>query len=79
MLASEELNRIQTLNSQISNIVLTLGQIEINKSLLEENKKGLLLNYSQLQKEQDELASELTQKYGDGNIDLATGELTKTE
>ena len=78
-LTSEELNRIQTLNSQINNIALTLGQIEINKSLLEENKKGLLLNYSQLQKEQDELASELTQKYGDGNIDLTTGELTKTE
>jgi predicted nuclease with TOPRIM domain len=78
-LTLEELDKLQHINTELSNVIVSLGQIEINKSLLEENKKSLLANYSQLQKEQGELATELTQKYGDGNIDLITGDFTKIE
>jgi predicted nuclease with TOPRIM domain len=78
-LTPEELDRLRHINTELSNTIVSLGQIEINKSLLEENKKSLLANYSHLQKEQGELATELTQKYGDGNIDLTTGEFTKIE
>jgi predicted nuclease with TOPRIM domain len=78
-LTPEELIRLQSTNTELSNIAVSLGQIEINKSFLENDKKSLLDRYSQLQKVQEELATELTQKYGEGNIDLTTGEFTKIE
>ena len=77
-LTAEELNSLQSINEELSNTLLSLGQIEINKSLLEENKQTLLTNFSQLQQKQEKLAVELTQKYGDGNINLTTGEFTKS-
>jgi predicted nuclease with TOPRIM domain len=78
-LASEELSKLQDLNSKVADIVTSLGQIEIQISLLQENKKSLLDSFAQIQQDQDQLAQELTQKYGDGKIDIATGEFTKAE
>jgi len=73
---SEDLKRLQDLNTEISNIIVSLGQIELNKAALENQKNQLLANFAQLQQTQEELANDLTQKYGDGNIDLASGEIT---
>ena len=78
-LAPEELSRLQEANNKVADIVASLGQIEINKSILEENKKSLLANFSQIQQDQEQLATELTQKYGDGTIDITSGEFTKAE
>ena len=76
-LAPEELSRLQEFNNKAADIVASLGQIEIQISLLQENKKSLLASFSQIQQEQDQLATELTQKYGDGTIDITSGEFTK--
>jgi predicted nuclease with TOPRIM domain len=78
-LTPEELENLKSINTELNSIVVSLGQIEINKSLLETNKQNLLANFSQLQKNQEKLATELTQKYGDGSIDINTGEFTKAE
>jgi hypothetical protein len=78
-LAPEELSRLQELNSKVADIVTSLGQIEIQISLLKENKRSLLDSFAQIQQDQEVLAQELTQKYGDGKIDITTGEFTKTE
>jgi hypothetical protein len=76
-LASEELSKLQDSNAKIADIIASLGQIEINKSILEENKKSLLASFVQIQQDQEVLAQELTQKYGDGTIDITSGEFTK--
>lgn len=76
-LAPEELSRLQDLNNKVAEIIASLGQVEIQMSLLQKNKESLLANFSQLQQEQDQLATELTQKYGDGTIDITSGEFTK--
>jgi septation ring formation regulator EzrA len=78
-LAPEELSKLQDLNSKVADIVTSLGQIEIQISLLKDNKRSLLDSFTQIQQDQDQLAQELTQKYGDGKIDIATGEFTKAE
>ncbi len=78
-LTPEELSRLQEGNNKASDIVTSLGQIEIQISLLQKNKEFLLTSFTQLQQDQDQLAQELTQKYGDGKIDIATGEFTKAE
>jgi hypothetical protein len=78
-LASEELSKLQDLNSKVADIVTSLGQIEIQISLLKDNKRSLLDSFDQIQQDQDQLAKELTQKYGDGTIDMISGEFTKVE
>jgi septation ring formation regulator EzrA len=78
-LAPEELSKLQDLNNKVADIITSLGQIEIQVSLLQENKKSLLDNFTQIQQDQDQLAKELTQKYGDGKINITTGEFTKAE
>jgi len=76
-LAPEELSRLQEANNKVADIVASLGQIEIQMSLLQKNKESLLTSFSQIQQDQDQLAAELTQKYGDGTIDITSGEFTK--
>ena len=78
-LTPEELSRLQEANNKIADIVASLGQIEIQISLLKDNKRSLLDTFAQIQQDQEQLATELTQKYGDGTIDITSGEFTKAE
>ena len=78
-LAPEELSRLQEANNKVADIVASLGQIEIQISLLKDNKRSLLDTFTQIQQDQEQLATELTQKYGDGTIDITSGEFTKVE
>ena len=78
-LAPEELSRLQEANNKVADIVASLGQIEIQISLLKDNKRSLLDTFTQIQQDQEQLATELTQKYGDGTIDITSGEFTKAE
>ena len=78
-LAPEELSRLQEANNKVADIVASLGQIELQISLLKDNKRSLLDAFTQIQQDQEQLAQELTQKYGDGTIDMTSGEFTKTE
>jgi len=76
-LAPEELSRLQEFNNKAADIVVSLGQIEIQISFLQANKESLLDDFSQLQLDQNQLVAELTQKYGDGTIDMTSGEFIK--
>lgn len=67
----QDLKRLQDLNQEAGNIIIWLGQIEIEKSALEAQKTQLLNNFSQLQKIQDEIIK----KYGEGTVNLDTGEI----
>lgn len=74
-LDSKDLERLQNLNNEINTLALSLGQIELEKAILETQKSNLLNTFSQLQKSQEELAEELSEKYGNGSINLNTGEI----
>ena len=78
-LTPEELSKLQESNNKVADIVASLGQIEIQISLLKDNKRSLLDTFAQIQQDQEQLATELTQKYGDGTIDITSGEFTKAE
>ena len=78
-LTPEELSKLQELNIKATEIITSLGQIEIQVSSLQASKESLLDDFFQLQQDQDQLATELTQKYGDGKINVASGEFTKAE
>ena len=76
-LSPEELENLNSINEEYTSILISLGRIETEKLSLEKQKQNLTLQFEKLQSKEQDLAAALTQKYGDGNIDLNTGEFTK--
>jgi len=75
-LSKEELEKLNTFSKKQEEITVTLGQLDIQKALLEGQRSMILEELSKLQEKQNVTAKELQSKYGDGNIDLDTGEFT---
>lgn len=78
-LTSEELEKLQKFQTQNNQITNSLGQIEIQKQVLESQKIDILQQLSKLQEESSELSKELQEKYGNGSIDIETGEFTSED
>ena len=78
-LSQEELDVLNQLQQTQSNIISSLGQIEYSIQLLELQKEGLTEQIEQLKQNESKIGQDLTQKYGNGTIDLNAGTFTKTE
>jgi len=63
---------LKDLQTEGNELIFSLGQLEAQKVSLYSSVK-------EVQGKQDKLGKELQEKYGDGNIDLETGEFTKPE
>jgi predicted transcriptional regulator len=78
----EEVNSINQLRLEVSNVFTQLGQLSIEKKRrmneLESVEAQLLQKHSELQQQEQELFKGLNEKYGDGNYDPQTGEFTPT-
>jgi predicted nuclease with TOPRIM domain len=77
-LTEEELNQLREFQTKNNEILNTLGQIEVQKAILEGNSTSLLSEMADLREKQNKMSKELQEKYGDGNINLDTGEFTKS-
>jgi chromosome segregation ATPase len=82
-LTPEELQQIQELQKQYNQFVFDLGSIEAQiqgllaqKELLEKEKSGVLSDIKTLGDKERELVVNLQEKYGMGNINPQTGEIT---
>jgi hypothetical protein len=78
-LSQEELDSIKQLQNQQQTLISQFGQIEYQVQLLELQKDQLVETMGELQKEETKTGQELTQKYGNGTVDLESGTFTKTE
>lgn len=78
-LSQEEIETLTKLQNTQVNIVNALGQLEYNIQLLELQKEGLTEQIEELKKSETKIGQDLTQKYGNGSIDLDTGIFTKVE
>lgn len=78
-LPQEELNSLIQLQETQNRIVASLGQIEYNIQLLELQKEQLVEQIEELKKSEIKIGQDLTQKYGNGSIDLDSGTFIKTE
>ena len=76
-LSPEELDELQRISNGVNEITTSLGKIEIDKLFLENNRNTLLSSLDELYKSQDDFGKKLAEKYGDGTIDMASGEFTK--
>tara|TARA_B100001559_G_scaffold316515_1_gene320181 strand:- start:81 stop:329 length:249 start_codon:yes stop_codon:yes gene_type:complete len=78
VLSQEELNNLATLQQQQDNFVVQLGQVEYQISTLERQKNIIRQNIESFEKQQIELGDQLKQKYGEGTINLESGEFVKS-
>jgi hypothetical protein len=82
-LTTEELDQIKELQQQYNKFVFDLGSIEaqlqnllINKKLIEDEKTNALADIASLGDKEKALVTSLQEKYGVGNINIETGEIT---
>jgi hypothetical protein len=82
-LTQEELAQIQEMQTQYNKFVFELGSFEAQiqgilqqKALLEKEKDGIISDIKTLGEKERELVKVLQEKYGAGNIDPQTGEIT---
>jgi chromosome segregation ATPase len=82
-LTEEELQSIKELQTQYNKFVFELGSIEAQlqgllaqKTLIEEEKENIILDLKKLGDREKEVVTTLQGKYGVGNINPETGEIT---
>jgi len=76
VLTQEELTQLTNLQNQQNDLIMNLGSVEYRIFLLEQNKEIFKAQILELEKLNNELGQQLTEKYGSGNINLETGEIT---
>jgi hypothetical protein len=75
VLTQEELTSLRDLRDRQNNILAGLGSIEYRITLLENNKSALKSQIAELEQANATLGAQLTEKYGNGDLDLETGEI----
>lgn len=82
-LTQEEITSIKELQAQYNKSVFELGSVEAQlhyllaqSKSLETEKNNILSDMNKIGEKEKELVDSLQEKYGAGNIDLATGEIS---
>lgn len=73
-LTEEEIKTIKDLQSTRDGIIVELGNIEAYFAEVKARKEELYLELKSLKEKDREVGKELSDKYGDGSIDLEKGE-----
>ena len=80
---SKELGKIKDLQTKYQTITAKMGQLEVDRILLEQamsrletNRESLIKEYEGTQAEEKQFVSDLNTKYGAGNVNLETGVFT---
>jgi len=78
LLQKAELDTIKEIQQTELNLVDQLGSIEYQIQTLKLQKDNLTNEIVKLQTKSQKFGEDLQQKYGDGNINIETGEFTKS-
>tara|TARA_B100000963_G_scaffold192561_1_gene167651 strand:+ start:7284 stop:7532 length:249 start_codon:yes stop_codon:yes gene_type:complete len=78
VLTQEELNNLATLQKDQDNFVVQLGQIEYQINTLEKQKSIIKQNIESFENKQIKIGDQLKEKYGEGTVNLESGEFVKT-
>ena len=76
-LSQEELDQINSLRSLTQQLQSAFGQVEFQTQILDLRKDKLVEQLESLQQQEAELGQQLTEKYGNGTINLEEGVFTK--
>lgn len=78
-LTQEELTTLKSINERNRAVIAEFGEIEILKLQLDDRRKYAEEYLTNLRNEQDANGKALTEKYGNGSINLETGEFEPSE
>ena len=78
-LSEEELKTLRDYQQTQNQITFDLGNVDIQRAILEGQRSSILDELANLQEKSNKTAKELQDKYGEGNINLKTGEFTLTK
>ena len=70
----EELTEIRDLQQLFNTVVYQAGQVSLEKLALEKKEDQVEANFDEIKRREQELVSKLTTTYGQGKINLETGE-----
>jgi hypothetical protein len=76
-LTQTELDRLKLIREDVLQAVSALGELEYQKTLIDDQVKQVKENILEIKKKETELVSELNDKYGMVSINLETGEFSK--
>ena len=72
----EELSSLQNFQAKTDQLVTQLGRVYLSKIKLNEQEDLLKNEIQKIEKEEQELAKSLSDKYGRGSLDINTGTFT---
>jgi septal ring factor EnvC (AmiA/AmiB activator) len=75
-LTTEELEAVKSIKNEYTNLALSLGELELQAANIAKEKQRLLTTQSELTEKEIKLSKTLTEKYGNGTIDIETGEIS---
>ena len=75
----EEIQEIQDLQQLYTTVVTQAGQVHLEEITLHEKKGQVEANFGEVKRKEQEILSNLNTKYGEGSINLETGEFTPVE
>ncbi len=73
-MTTEEIEKFQSIQQKNNLVVNELGAIELAKLQIERRRTEALNFLTSLREEEQTFGKELSEKYGDGSIDLEKGE-----
>jgi|TARA_R110000823_G_C15938360_1_gene500176 stress response protein YsnF len=74
VLTQEELQEVKDLQIENSNLISQFGELEVVIQNLSLKKEELITKLKELKDKEVKIGQILQEKYGDGNIDIETGE-----
>jgi len=77
VLTKEEIETLSQLQQQQNDLVFGLGQVEYQISFLNKQKDDIKAQLNEIEQTQRQSGQELEQKYGQGTINLESGEFVK--
>jgi K+/H+ antiporter YhaU regulatory subunit KhtT len=76
-LTQEEIDSLKSIQEESSNLTVSFGQLEMAFQSLKLQKENLVKVLVNLKNKETEIGTQLQEKYGNGNINIETGEFTK--
>lgn len=76
-LSKEEISELKGIQEKESKIISQLGQLEYQILILTDQKQIIINESTKLTKQRNLVAQNLQDKYGEGSIDLDSGEFIK--
>jgi len=77
--SDDELENIRTIQVEYQQIIYRLGQLEIEKKIIDKKSEELNTLYSDILSRETDLVTSLNTKYGQGTLDLESGTFTPLE